>query len=92
MKLPDKVYDVLKWLLLTFVPALLLFIPSLAEVYGWDTLKIVQTIAIVTEFLGTILGIGSVTYAKASTTVVWDDEEAKKEVTADDVTDTEGLA
>lgn len=64
MKLPDKVYDVLKWILLTFVPALELYLPELADIYGWDTLTLIKTIAIVAGFLGTILGIGSISYAK----------------------------
>lgn len=68
MKINDKVYDVLKWVLLTFVPALLIFIPSLSELYGWDTVKLVQTIALVAELIGTVLGIGSVTYAKTTST------------------------
>ena len=37
MILSDKVYNILKWLLITFVPALLVLIETLGVIYNYDT-------------------------------------------------------
>lgn len=65
MILPDKVYKVFKWICLTVVPALNILIASLASIYGWEWSNIViGTIDAIAVFVGTILGIGSIRYAK----------------------------
>lgn len=61
--LPDKVYEVLKWVLGVVAPALNIAIVGFGEVYGWDVVAIVKTIAIVTSFFGTIFGISMAAYA-----------------------------
>ena len=35
MKLPDKVYDVLKWICMICLPALTVFYVSCAAIWGW---------------------------------------------------------
>ena len=60
----NKVYDVLKWILLTFVPALILLISTLGTIYKFDTEVINATISAIAVFLGTLLGISSVKYNK----------------------------
>lgn len=65
MKMPNKVYDILKWVALVFLPALstLTFVVSGI----WDLTcgeQIVGTIAAVETFLGVNLGISNMQYKK----------------------------
>ena len=61
----EKVYDIIKWVCLTVVPALNILISTLCALYGWTWGNIViGTIDAVAVFVGTILGIGSVKYKK----------------------------
>lgn len=64
MILPDKVYDVLKWILTTFTPALILLISTLGVIYGFDTEVITLTIGAVATFIATLIGISSINYNK----------------------------
>lgn len=65
----NKVYDIIKWICLTVVPALNIAISGLCALYGWTWGNIViGTIDIVAVFVGTILGIGSIKYKLASNT------------------------
>lgn len=66
MKLNDKVYQVFKWGLIIFVPALLTLIGSLGQIYEFDTEKIVLTISAISTFLGVITGISNYNYNKES--------------------------
>ena len=62
----SKVYDILKWVLLTVIPALNILIAGLCALYGWTWGNIViGTIDLIAAFVGTILGIGSIKYQKA---------------------------
>lgn len=60
----NKVYDVLKWILLTFVPALILLISTLGTIYSFDTEVINGTISAIAVFLGACVGISSIKYNK----------------------------
>lgn len=62
MKLPDKLYIALKWILGVCVAPLIALISGLGEVYHWDTTTIVQTISLIATFLSAILGISMATY------------------------------
>jgi len=64
MKMSSKVYDVLKWLILIVMPALITLIAALGKIYGWDTTAITATIAAATTFLGVITSISSAAYGK----------------------------
>lgn len=64
MILNDKVYNILKWTLITFVPALILLIETLGGLYGFDTSLIVGTISAIAVFLGALIGISNVNYTK----------------------------
>lgn len=69
IKLPNKVYNVAKWLVMIVSPLLVTLLVSLGALYGWtwtDTAG--QTITIVTAFLGGILGISSYQYKKGEDT------------------------
>ena len=65
MKLPNKVYDVLKWIALIFLPAVAVLYGALAPVWGWAYPdEIVYTITAVDTFLGALLGISNINYKK----------------------------
>lgn len=63
--LPDKVYDVLKWLILIFVPALITFISGLGAILGFDTSVVTAIIALVATFVGSLIGVSTKAYNKA---------------------------
>lgn len=60
----NKVYDVLKWILLVAVAPTITLITGLGELYGFDTTIIVGTISLVATFLGALLGVSNVKYNK----------------------------
>ena len=62
MILPDKVYRVLKWILITVVPALIALITGLGALYSFDTQIITGTIALFATFFGVVLGISNINY------------------------------
>lgn len=64
MVLPDKVYQAFKWLLLTLVPSTITLISGLGMLYGYDTTMIVTLISLVATFIGSLVGISNVNYAK----------------------------
>jgi len=64
MKLPDKLYAILKWGLIIFVPALISLIGTLGKIYNFDTETIVLTISAISVFLGVITGISNYNYKK----------------------------
>ena len=64
--LPDKVYDILKWILTVAVAPTVALISGLGALYGFDTFKIVETISLVATFLGAIFGISVYQYGKGA--------------------------
>lgn len=62
--LKDELYKLLKWGLILFVPALITLIGNLGKIYGFETEKIILTIAEVSTFLGAITGISNYNYKK----------------------------
>lgn len=65
MKLPDKVYDVLKWVTLLLLPAAAVLYQKLAAEWGLPYgEQIYKTVLEVHIFLGSILGISTLTYNK----------------------------
>ena len=65
--IPNKVYDVLKWILLIFVPAFITLLTTLTMVWGWDIPleAIVTTISAIATFLGALIGISTKNYRKS---------------------------
>ena len=65
MKLNDKVYDILKWFAILFLPALAVLVKTIFAIwqipYGDE---ISTTIMALDVFLGAILGISSIQYKK----------------------------
>ena len=66
MKMSNKVYDYLKWFLITAVAPTIALITGLGELYGFDTTLVVGTISLLATFLGAILGVSNVKYKKAN--------------------------
>lgn len=64
MILPDKVYDILCWVLKVFTPALILLISTLGVIYNFDTEVITLTIGAIATFVATLIGISSINYNK----------------------------
>ena len=63
MKLNDKVYDILKWIVMIVLPAIATLYSALASVWGWPySQEVVTTLAAVTTFLGALLGISAMEY------------------------------
>ena len=61
----NKVYDVLKWIAMVFLPALASLYFGLAGIWGFPYGEaVVGTISVVETFLGVLLGISSVQYSK----------------------------
>ena len=79
MKIPDKVYNVLKWICMIVLPACGTFYFALSGIWGFPyAQEIVGTIAAVTTLLGAIIGISTVNYNK---------NEAMKEEEQEDADD-----
>lgn len=64
MILPDKVYDILKWILIVFTPALITLISTLGVIYGFNTEIITLTIGAIATFIASLIGISNVNYKK----------------------------
>lgn len=65
MKMPDKLYDVLKWIVMCFLPGLGTLYFALASIWGLPYgEQVVGTITAIDTFLGVLLGISTVTYKK----------------------------
>lgn len=67
MILPNKIYDILKWLCLICFPALAYGYSALAEIWGlpYGT-EIPQTINIVAFVLGCCIGVSTLNYNKTN--------------------------
>lgn len=65
MKMSNKVYDVLKWLAMIFLPAAITLFGVIGKTLGVQYTDTVLTIAVaVNTFLGSILGISNSAYKK----------------------------
>ena len=63
MKLPDKVYDVLKWICMICIPALATAYVGLSSIWGWPYADaIAKTAAVVCTLIGALLGISTAEY------------------------------
>lgn len=60
----NKIYDILKWILLVAVAPTIALITGLGELYGFDTTVIVGTISLFATFFGALLGVSNVKYKK----------------------------
>ena len=61
----SKWYDVIKWIVITGLPAISVFIGTLGSIYGFNSEVIVLTINAVTVLVGTLIGISGIRYQKS---------------------------
>lgn len=65
MKIPDKIYDVLKWIVIIVMPAVATLYAALSAVWGWPySEEVVTSITAVDTFLGAVLCISAANYNK----------------------------
>lgn len=65
MCLPDKVYDILKWIVLVVIPACTTAYVGLDSVFGWGYGDVVAKVsAIICALIGSIIGISTAQYNK----------------------------
>ena len=68
MKLPDKIYIVMKWLVMICIPALTTAYVGLDAVFGWGYGETVAKVsAILCTLLGALIGISTADYYKDKT-------------------------
>lgn len=67
MKMDDKLYDVLKWVAMLFLPALAVLVKTIFAVWSIPLGdEISTTIMALDAFLGAILGISTIQFNKES--------------------------
>lgn len=64
MKLPNKVYDNMKWVLTIAVPAVIVLIKALGAIYNFNSDVITATIAAIATFAGSLFMVSSTKYKK----------------------------
>lgn len=66
MKLPDGLYNILKWILMIVVPAFITLFSFLAQAWQWNipVEAITGTIAAIATFVGVCVGISTHNYYK----------------------------
>lgn len=61
----NKLYDILKWVVMIAIPALTTAYVGLSEVWGWPyAAEVAKTAAVVCTLLGALLGISTAEYNK----------------------------
>ncbi|MDG6128723.1 phage holin [Lactococcus formosensis] len=65
MIMNDKTYNIIKWVVLTVLPALSVLVGALGKAYGWESTDLaVLTINAVAVFLGAVTGVSTLNYNK----------------------------
>lgn len=65
MKLNNKVYDVLKWVVLVVIPALSTAYVGLAAIWHWPLAdEVAKTASVICVLLGALIGISTIQYNK----------------------------
>ena len=63
MKIPDSVYNVLKWVGLILLPACAWLVSRVAPAWGWtNTDAIVTTLNATGTFIGILIGVSTLNY------------------------------
>lgn len=81
MKLPNSVFDTLKWCVLVFIPAATTLYVALGAIWGAPFLyteEVAKTSAAVCTFLGCLLGISNMAYKKDNDIIVVPKEDEPK--------------
>lgn len=64
MKLPNKWYDILKWVAMVLIPAVQTLIFTLGQLLGFDATVVCGILAAVHTFLGALIGVSTFNYNK----------------------------
>ena len=65
MRFENRVYDVLKWICLIFLPAVAILYSAIDGVFGWGyTATVTTIISAVEAFIGSMIGISTKSYRK----------------------------
>lgn len=65
MIIPDKIYNVLKWVCIIFIPALNVFLTTIFALYHIPHIEIVVgTISAIATFVGALIGVSTKSYNK----------------------------
>lgn len=66
IKIPNKIYDILKWSVMIGAPALVTLLVTLNSLWGWNLPidAITGTITAIATFVGVMLGISTINYNK----------------------------
>ena len=66
MKLSEKWYLILKWLVLIAIPAIGTFIFAISQIWGWPPYaeQIVGTLSALAVLIGSLIGISTANYNK----------------------------
>lgn len=65
MQFNNKTYDIMKWIVQTFLPALIALVGGIGAATNFEHTEITMTIlAAVTTFLGALLGVSNHNYKK----------------------------
>lgn len=65
MTFSNKIYDILKWVVLIMLPAISTFYTVVAPLFGWyDPGVVAQVIAAVCTLVGSLIGISTAQYNK----------------------------
>ena len=65
MKIPDAVYDILKWIGLIVLPGCAWFVGRVAPAWGYENVDaIVITLNSLGTFIGIIIGVSTLNYYK----------------------------
>ena len=66
MRIPDKLYEILKWVLMIVVPAFITLLTALTKAWSWDIPleAITITITSIAAFLGVCVGISTANYRR----------------------------
>lgn len=68
MKLTNNVYDILKFITTVGLPAFTTLIATIGTQLGYDVTTVTVILTALDTFLGTLLGLSSVTYTQAKQT------------------------
>ena len=67
MKLSNKVYDILKWIVVIVIPAMSTAYVGLSAIWGWPYAdEVAKTASVVCVLLGALLGISTAQYNKSA--------------------------
>ncbi len=79
-KMSNKVYNILKYISVIVIPAIVLFINTLGQIWDWEhTTEITASISALGVFIGALIQVSSSKYAKKIENLYSTPDEATQE-------------